>query len=170
MVTHRGLDTSGTPVDLAGHLRSLPLHRQLGAAGAVAMLVALTMPWISIRAFGVGASASGWSGTWGVIAGIAAIGLLVLEGIRAAGAELTLPVADGQVRAGLAGLSALGAVILFFQAAGARGFGAFLGLIVALFLGYVAFLNLTAAAETPAPPAAPPTQPPPPAPGPPPAG
>lgn len=139
---------------------ALPLYRKLALGAAVLLFIDLFLSWFtsSLTVPGViddSASASGWNGI-GVLAGILAALLIAWEVGRLLGMIPQISVSHDLVTAGLAGLTALFTIIQFIRAltfggdgdgagieAGA-GYAAWIGLILALALGYAAYLAFTA--------------------------
>ena len=145
-------------------LASLPLHRKLALGAAVLLFVDLFLPWVTASIsipdiIDQTESGNGWDGV-GVLAGILALALIAWEVARLLGVVPRLSVNHDIVTAVLAGLTALFTIIQFFRAltsdvdvdeadllggdidAGA-GYAAWIGLVLALVLAYVAYLAFT---------------------------
>jgi hypothetical protein len=126
--------------------------------------IALFLPWESVGAFGIAVgNVSGFQGI-GVLAGITVIALLVWEGINAAGVNLNLNVSAAVVSAILGAATVLFGLIRFLIAV-TRGatdpaFGAWIGIILLVAMGYATWVRFqesqtgTAPPAPPAPPAA----------------
>ncbi|HEV2906986.1 MAG TPA: hypothetical protein VGZ50_06705 [Actinomycetota bacterium] len=126
----------------------------MGSKGAlvagVLMLIDLFLPWNRVcvggeEIFGTAfpetcASASGWSGI-GVIAGLLVIALLVWEGLYAAGALANVAAPKKLITAALAAGAALFALLRWLLNLEAASYGAYIGIILALALLYVAWIN-----------------------------
>jgi ABC-type amino acid transport system permease subunit len=145
-------------------LASLPLHRKLTLGAAVLLFVDLFLPWVTASIsipdiIDQTESGNGWDGV-GVLAGILALALIAWEVARLLGVVPRLSVNHDLVTAVLAGLTALFTIIQFLRAltsgvevdeaellggdidAGA-GYAAWIGLVLALVLAYVAYLAFT---------------------------
>jgi hypothetical protein len=140
---------------------SLPLYRKLALGAAVLLVVDLFLPWVTASisipdVIDQTESGNGWDGV-GVLAGILALALIAWEVARLLGVVPRLAVNHDLVTAVLAGLTALFTIIQFIRAltsggdvdeaellggdidAGA-GYAAWIGLVLALVLAYVAYL------------------------------
>jgi hypothetical protein len=145
-------------------LAGLPLHRKLALGGAVLLFVDLFLPWVTASisipdVIDQTESGNGWDGV-GVLVGILALALVAWEVARLLGVVPRLSVNHDLITAVLAGLTALFTIIQFFRAltsggdvdeaellggdidAGA-GYAAWIGLVLALVLAYVAYLAFT---------------------------
>jgi hypothetical protein len=145
-------------------LAGLPLHRKLALGAAVLLFVDLFLPWVTASisipdVIDQTESGNGWDGV-GVLVGILALALIAWEVARLLGVVPRLSVNYDLVTAVLAGLTALFTIIQFFRAltsggdvdeaellggdidAGA-GYAAWIGLVLALVLAYVAYLAFT---------------------------
>jgi hypothetical protein len=145
-------------------LAGLPLHRKLALGAAVLLFVDLFLPWVTASisipdVIDQTESGNGWDGV-GVLVGILALALVAWEVARLLGVVPRLSVNHDLITAVLAGLTALFTIIQFFRAltsggdvdeaellggdidAGA-GYAAWIGLVLALVLAYVAYLAFT---------------------------
>jgi hypothetical protein len=145
-------------------LAGLPLHRKLALGAAVLLFVDLFLPWVTASisipdVIDQTESGNGWDGV-GVLVGILALALIAWEVARLLGVVPRLSVNYDLVTAVIAGLTALCTIIQFFRAltsggdvdeaellggdidAGA-GYAAWIGLVLALVLAYVAYLAFT---------------------------
>jgi hypothetical protein len=145
-------------------LAGLPLHRKLALGAAVLLFVDLFLPWVTASisipdVIDQTESGNGWDGV-GVLVGILALALIAWEVARLLGVVPRLSVNHDLITAVLAGLTALFTIIQFFRAltsggdvdeaellggdidAGA-GYAAWIGLVLALVLAYVAYLAFT---------------------------
>jgi hypothetical protein len=145
-------------------LAGLPLHRKLALGAAVLLFVDLFLPWVTASisipdVIDQTESGNGWDGV-GVLVGILALALIAWEVARLLGVVPRLSVNYDLVTAVLTGLTALFTIIQFFRAltsggdvdeaellggdidAGA-GYAAWIGLVLALVLAYVAYLAFT---------------------------
>lgn len=140
----------------------------MGTKGALAtgilLFIALFFPWFKADVpggalFGVDIpGVSGWSGI-GVVAGIAAVALIVWEGLSLAGVNVNAP--KKLITAILAGTAAAFTLLRFLiKPSGGFGvgikysFGAWLGLILALAMLYAAWINFQESKTAAPPPAA----------------
>lgn len=132
----------------------------------ILLLVALFLPWQSVDVgFGIGdVSRNGFNGL-GVIIGILLIGLIVWEGLLAAGVSISTGSTSPAMISVYDGAAAsLLTVIHFLLRLDFVSFGAFLGLIAALAMAYATWVRYHEArmGGPAAPPPAPPMPPPPP--------
>ena len=123
----------------------------LGAG--ILLLIDLFLPWECVDIFGgvdlniPGVDTSGnvcingFNGL-GFLAGLLAIGLIVWEVMLAMGVAINMgTTSPALVSAILGGATALFAIIRFLQALGDFGFGAFVGILLALILAYGAYVR-----------------------------
>jgi hypothetical protein len=129
----------------------------LGAG--ILLLIALFLPWQDVGnllGFDVpGDTINGFRGV-GVLVALLVIGLIVWEGLLAAGAGInTGTMSPGLISAILGGAAALFTIIHFLTSLDGVTWGAFVGLILALVLGYGAYMRYTESrtAAPPPPPA-----------------
>jgi hypothetical protein len=97
--------------------------------------------------FNVCGSLSGWDGI-GILTGLLVLALLLWEGAQLAGVTASLNVPVALVSAGLAGGVTLITVIEFFSHSTARHWPAWVGLVLAIVIGYGGWLRLKAGPET----------------------
>jgi hypothetical protein len=122
------------------------------------LFIDLFLPWqrvcIDFGGFGGGcASVSGFSGL-GILVAILLIGLLVWEGMLIAGVNVNMgTTSPAMISAIIAGAAALFTIILFLTRLQAIGFGAWIGLILALVLAYGAYVRFNESKVTTPPPA-----------------
>lgn len=132
--------------------------------GGILLLIDSFLPWQRV-CFEVGgldlnlgcASASMWGGDgsfFGFIAGLLLIALLVWEGMALANVSLNVGMDAGKISAYLGfGILAFALLKFIFALMESPGFGAFIGLILALAVGYGAWMRFQEpAAATPPPP------------------
>jgi hypothetical protein len=124
----------------------------MGSKGALIagglMFIDLFLPW-NRACSGAGIpgvpefcfSASGWQTAFGVLAGLLTLALIVWEGLNAAGALSSMALPKKTVTAALAGGAGLFALLRFVLNLEASSFGAYVGVILALALLYVAYTN-----------------------------
>jgi hypothetical protein len=115
-------------------LAQLPLSSKILLPAALVFLIDSFLPWQRACIEDLGcASASGWHGV-GIIAALCAAALLVLEGLRLAGIRLPIePRIDAFIVAGLAG-GVLLFTIIKLLVDDFRGYGLWIGLVVAAVL------------------------------------
>ncbi len=121
---------------------ALPLHRKIALGGAIVLFIDLFLPWWTFSIDST--SANAWDSGLGILTGILLIALVVWEVLRLTGNAPEIGITPDLVTAVLAGLAALFALIVFFDAVGDAGIGAWIGLILLLALGYAAYLAFTA--------------------------
>lgn len=128
----------------------------------VLLFIALFFPWEDFGGevedvFGVdvpGATVNGFNGV-GVIVAILVIGLLVWEGLIAAGVTMNLgTTSPALISAVIGGATVLFALIKFLTSLDAIAWGAFLGLVLALAMAYAAYVRFQESKTTTAPPPA----------------
>ncbi|MGH2724664.1 MAG: hypothetical protein ACRDI0_10475 [Actinomycetota bacterium] len=148
----------------------LPMGSKGLLISGLLLFIALFLPWRTVKGceevvgLNIGCSENGFAGL-GVLVAILLIGLLVWEGLLAAGVSVNLgTMSPALLSAGVGGAAALFAVIRFLTSLGGGPFnvfsiswGAFVGLVLAIALGYASYVRFResrAAAPPPAPPAA----------------
>jgi hypothetical protein len=99
---------------------------------------------------------SGWAGIAGVLAGLLVLAALVWEVLNAAGALATITAPKALISAALAGGAAVFALLRAVFNLEFSTFGLWLGIILALALGYAAYVRYQESQVTTPPPAAPP--------------
>lgn len=121
---------------------------QLMLVGAALLLVDTFLPWqrVEFDVLGVSGSesATAWNGFWGVMLGLLTIALLAWLVVRLLGTEVRLPVSDALVGAALASLILLFAVIKILTD-DFVGYGAWIGLVLAILIAVGAWLQVQAA-------------------------
>jgi hypothetical protein len=124
----------------------LPLHRKLALGGAVLLFIDLFLPWLSISVdeLDISASANAWDSGLGTLIGILLIVLIAWEVLRLTGNAPEFGVKHDVVTGVLAGVIALLTLFLFLDVLGDTGIGAWLGLVLLIVLGYVAYMAYTA--------------------------
>jgi len=120
----------------------------------VLFLIDTFLPWNRFCVIGLCESVNGWSGT-GVIAGLLALALVVWEGLNAAGALDAVTVPKALVSAVLAAGAALFALLRALLNLELASFGLWIGIILALAMGYAAYVRFQESQLEP-PPAPPP--------------
>lgn len=114
-------------------------------SGAV-LLISLFLPWqsfgVDLGPFGgnIGGSVSGFNGL-GIIVFLLVLGVLVWEIVVAVTTINTGNVSPALISAGIAAATVLFAVIHFLTSLSGVSWGAFIGLLAALALGYAAWLR-----------------------------
>ena len=126
-------------------LRSLSLaHRILLGCGA-ALLIVMFFTWQGVSILGTTVGVSGWHGLNGVLLGLLTIGLLVWEvllllGEQAADLRRKISLPETLVSAALAAGVVVFGVLKFLTASQLRRWPEWLGLILALAIGYGGWL------------------------------
>ncbi|MGH8824423.1 MAG: hypothetical protein ACRDVN_08105 [Jiangellaceae bacterium] len=125
----------------------LPLYRKLALGGAVLLFIDLFLPWlsVSVEELDISATANAWDSGLGTFMGILLIVLIAWEVLRLTGNAPEFGVKHDLVTAVLAAVIALLTLFLFLDVLGDTGIGAWLGLILLIVLGYVAYVAFTAA-------------------------
>jgi hypothetical protein len=145
----------------------LTMGQKLLGITALILLISLFLPWRSIGLEFLGANFGNISGfsasafSYLVILGI--LGVLVLEGLMVGGV-LTGNFNGALISAIVGGVTALLAIIMFLTVLSGVTWGAFVGLLAALAMGYAAYVRFQESKTTALPPGAPPSAPPPTAP------
>jgi hypothetical protein len=128
---------------------------------AILLFIDLFFPWQGVdlgefgEAFGVSGNVSGFNGL-GILVAILCIAVIAWEIMLMAGANINMGTTSPiLVSAILAGVTAAFTVIAFLTKLSAIKWGAFVGLILALVLGYGAYMRYTES-QTAAPPPPPP--------------
>ena len=122
----------------------------------VLLFIDLFLPWNKVGECPFCVSVNGWS-EMGVIAGLLVLALLVWEGLNAAGALATVTAPRALITAALAAGAALFALLRALFELSFSTFGLWLGIILALAMGYAAYLRFQESKVATPPPAAPPT-------------
>lgn len=126
---------------------------------AAVLFISLFLPW---QGFAVipgfpGVNITGWAGI-GILVGLLALAVIVWEGLQLFGVRIqTGTVSPALIGAGVGGAAALFGLINFLTKLSAIRWGAFVGLIAVLALGYAAYVRFTESKTTsagPPPPAA----------------
>src|SRR5918996_4750173 len=104
----------------------------------VLLFIDLFLPWNTVGACPFCVSVNGWS-EMGVIAGLLVLALLVWEGLNAAGALATVTAPRALITAALATGAALFALLRALFELSFSTFGLWLGIILALAMGYAAY-------------------------------
>jgi len=127
-------------------LSELPLYRKLALGGAVLLFIDLFLPWLSISVdeLDISASANAWDSGLGTLIGILLIVLIAWEVLRLTGNAPEFGVKHDVVTGVLAGVIALLTLFLFLDVLGDTGIGAWLGLVLLVVLGYVAYMAYAA--------------------------
>ena len=141
--------------------RGLPLaERILGACG-VLLFIDLLFTWQGVSILGTTVGVSGWHGANGLLLGIAVTALVVFEvvrllGDRAAAARALVAVPDALASTALAGTVLVLGVLKFLTAHQLRRWPEYVGLVLAVAIGYGGWLARSrSTAESPEPARAP---------------
>ena len=140
------MDSDRSPgASMGARLAQAPLSSKILLPASLVFIIDSFLPWQRACADGGGCvSASGWHGV-GIIAVLCAIAVLVIEGLRLAGMRLPVkPQIDAFIVAGLAG-AVLVFTVIKLLVDDFRGYGLWIGLIVASVLAAGAALRLTEA-------------------------
>jgi len=124
------------------------------------MFIDLFLPWnracadLGVVGSGFCVSANVWHGI-GFIVGLLVIALLVWEGLQLAGVNTNLNVSAGLVSAGLAGGIVVFTLLKILVDSEFLSFGGWLGIVLALAIGYAGYVRWTESKTATAPPAPP---------------
>jgi hypothetical protein len=125
-------------------------HRILLACG-IALLVDMFLTWQGLSVLGNTVGVSGWHGAVGTILGLLTIALVVWEVLLLLGSQTEdirarLPFAESLVSAALAGAVLVFAVLKFLSANELRRWPEWVGIVLALAIGYGGWLAHSEAA------------------------
>jgi hypothetical protein len=124
---------------------------------AILLFIDLFFPWQDVlpgglEAFGVSGNISGFNGI-GILVAILCLGVIVWEGLLAAGVNINMgTTSPALVAAILGGATALFAIIQFLTSLDGVAWGAFIGLILALAMAYGAYMRFQESKAVPPPP------------------
>jgi hypothetical protein len=121
----------------------------------VLLFIDLFLPWNKVGECPFCVSVNGWS-EMGVIAGLLVLALLVWEGLNAAGALATVTAPKALITAALAAGAGLFTLLRALFHLEFSTFGLWLGVILALALGYAAYVRFQESQVATPPPAPPP--------------
>jgi hypothetical protein len=126
-------------------LKGLNLAHRILLGGAVVLFIVMFFTWQGVSILGTTVGVSGWHGFNGVLLGIFTLALLVWEvgllvGERSAELRKMVPVPEKLVSAGLAGGVLVLGVLKFLTASQLRRWPEWVGLVVALAIGYGGWL------------------------------
>lgn len=124
--------------------------------GSLLLFIDSFLSWQKVCAFNFCVSANMWGGDgsfFGLIAGLLTIALLVWEGLALANVDMNLGMSRSKISA-YVGFGVLGFVVLkfIFALTESPAFGAFVGLILALVIGYGAWMRFQEPETAPMPP------------------
>lgn len=134
--------------------RGLSLAQRILGACGVLLFVDLLFTWQGVSILGTTIGVSGWHGLNGVLLGIAVTALVAFEAIvllgeRAAAVRALVPVPDALAATALAGSVLVLGVLKFLTAHQLRRWPEYVGLVLALAIGYGGWLTYSSAeAET----------------------
>ena len=126
-------------------LRSMSLAHRVLLGGGVLLFIVMFFVWQGVEILGTSVGVSGWHGLNGVLLGLVTIALVVWEaltvlGDRTADLRRMVPVPEKLVSAGLAaGVLVLG-ILKFLTANELRRWPEWVGLVLALAIGYGGWL------------------------------
>ncbi len=117
-------------------LKALSRSSQLLLGAGLLLFIDLFLSWQQVSVF----SRSGWHG-WGILVGILVIALVAWEALQIFGQKVELPVKPALLSAGLAAAVLLFTVIKFLVDNEFRHWPAWVGLILAIVIGFGGFLR-----------------------------
>jgi hypothetical protein len=126
-------------------LRSMSLAHRLLLVGGVLLFIVMFFVWQGVEILGTSVGVSGWHGLNGVILGLLTIALVAWEvltilGERTADLRRMVPAPQKLVSAGLAGGVLVFGVLKFLTANELRRWPEWVGLVLALAIGYGGWL------------------------------
>jgi hypothetical protein len=121
-------------------LKGLSRSSQLLLGAGLLLFIFLFFDWQQRCFSGICGSQSGWHG-WGVLVGILVIALIAWEALQIFGQKVELPIKPAMLSAGLAAAVVLFTVIKFLVDDTARHWPAWIGLILAIVIGFGGFLR-----------------------------
>jgi hypothetical protein len=126
-------------------LRSMSLAHRLLLGGGVLLFIVMFFVWQGVEILGTSVGVSGWHGLNGVILGLLTIALVAWEvltilGERTADLRRMVPAPQKLVSAGLAGAVLVFGVLKFLTANELRRWPEWVGLVLALAIGYGGWL------------------------------
>jgi hypothetical protein len=125
-------------------LKGLSRSSQLLLGAGLLLFIFLFFDWQQVCVSGNGFSAcggrSGWHG-WGVLVGLLVIGLILWEVVQLLGVKIELPIKPALLSAGLAAGVLLFTVIKFLVNNEARHWPSWVGLILAIVIGFGGYLR-----------------------------
>lgn len=120
-------------------------------AGGVLYLISLFFPWLGadlgefgdIPGFEIpDVSVNGWAGGMGTLSGILVIGLLIWEGLAAAGTNISMgTTSPALIGASIGGATFVFGIINFIQSLDGLRIGAWIGLIALVAIAYGAYVR-----------------------------
>jgi hypothetical protein len=134
-------------------LRSLSLAHRILLGGAAVLFIVMFFTWQGATIFGHTFGVSGWHGLNGVLLGLATLALLLWEvalllGTQTKELRSMIKLQEGLVTAALAGAVLVLAILKFLTANESRRWPEWVGLIVALAIGYGGWLVYSTQSET----------------------
>ncbi len=126
-------------------LKSMSLGHRILLGGGVALFIVMFFTWQGVSILGTTVGVSGWHGFNGVLLGLLTVALiaweiLLLVGDRAADMRRMISVPEKLVSAALAGGVLIFGVLKFLTASQLRRWPEWLGLVLALAIGYGGWL------------------------------
>jgi hypothetical protein len=121
-------------------LKGLSRSSQLLLGAGLLLFIFLFFDWQQVCASGICGGQTGWHG-WGVLVGILVIALVVWEAAQVFAVKVELPVKPALLSAGLAAAVLLFTVIKFLVDNEFRHWPAWIGLILAIVIGFGGFLR-----------------------------
>lgn len=134
-------------------LRNMSLAHRILLAGAVVLFIVMFFTWQGVSLLGTTVGVSGWHGLNGVLLGLATLALIVWEvmlllGHQTAELRKKIQAPENLVTAGLAGAVLVLAILKFLTANELRRWPEWVGLVLALAIGYGGWLAYSARTES----------------------
>ncbi len=121
-------------------LKGLSRSSQLLLGAGLLLFIFLFFDWQQACAGSFCVGRSGWHG-WGVLVGLLVIALILWEAVQVLGVKIELPFKAALLSAGLAAATLLFTVIKFLVDNEVRHWPAWVGLILAIVIGFGGFLR-----------------------------
>ncbi|MFZ1880825.1 MAG: hypothetical protein WAU41_11740, partial [Gaiellaceae bacterium] len=126
-------------------LRSMSLGHRILLGGGVILFIVMFFTWQGVSLLGTTVGVSGWHGLNGILLGLATLALIVWEvalllGDQMAELRKNVPLAENLVSAGLAGGVLVLMILKFLTANELRRWPEWVGLVVAIGIGYGGWL------------------------------
>ena len=126
-------------------LRGMSLAHRVLLGGGILLFIVMFFVWQGVEILGTSVGVSGWHGLNGVLLGLAAIALVAWEvvtvlGDRTADLRRMIPAPEKLVSAGLAAAVLVLGVLKFLTANELRRWPEWVGLVLALVIGYGGWL------------------------------
>jgi hypothetical protein len=134
-------------------LRSMSLGHRILLGGGAVLFIVMFFTWQGVSLLGTTVGVSGWHGLNGVLLGLATLALIAWEVLLLLGDQMAelrkkVPLAENLVSAGLAGAVLVLMILKFLTANELRRWPEWVGLVVAIGIGYGGWLVYSTQAGT----------------------